>query len=100
LPLFGQDPEKILLDFIDSGFEAVIVKTKSDLFGEEWMGQKLNKKFLRYLKENNIGICGENDEYHTLVVDDPIFKKRIKITKSRLVNHLDYRLLDIQECSL
>jgi len=36
-PLWGQEPEKILLEFIDAGFEAMIVSAKADLFDEAWI---------------------------------------------------------------
>lgn len=78
-PLWGKEPEKILLEFIDAGFEAIIVSAKADLFGKEWIGQRVDRDFLRYLKDNNIDACGENGEYHTFVTDGPMFRKKIKI---------------------
>ena len=33
--------------------------------------------FITYLKEHQLDICGENGEYHTLVIDGPLFKKRL-----------------------
>jgi len=99
-PLWGQEPERILLDFIDMGFEAMIVSAKSDLFDGEWIGRKVDWEFLRYLKDNNIDLCGENGEYHTFVTDCPTFKKKIKITKSKPITRDGYRLLDTFEYSL
>ncbi len=78
-PLWGKEPEKILLEFIDAGFEAIIVSAKADLFGKEWIGQRVDRDFLRYLKDNNIDACGENGEYHTFVTYGPMFRKKIKI---------------------
>ncbi|MFB0527525.1 MAG: diphthine--ammonia ligase, partial [bacterium] len=80
-PLWGEEPERVLLDFIDAGFEAIIVSAKVDLFGKEWIGGKVDRDFFEYVKENGIDICGENGEYHTLVVDGPMFKKKIRITE-------------------
>jgi diphthamide synthase (EF-2-diphthine--ammonia ligase) len=34
-PLWGKVPEKILLDFMDSGFEATVVSADSNLFDKE-----------------------------------------------------------------
>ena len=98
--LWGQEPERILLDFIDAGFEAIIVSAKSELFGKEWIGQKVDKGFFKYLKENNIDICGENGEYHTLVVDGLMFKKKIRITESQSISREGYWFLDTLEYSL
>ena len=98
--IWGQEPERILLDFIDLGFQAIIVSAKSDLFGKEWIGRKVDRNFYKYLKENSIDICGENGEYHTLVVGGPMFKKKIGITESNPVKREGYWFLDTLEYSL
>ncbi|MFC1950068.1 diphthine--ammonia ligase [Chloroflexota bacterium] len=99
-PLWGQDTERILHDFIDAGFEATIVSAKSELFDDKWIGRKVDREFMNYLKGNNIDICGENGEYHTLVTAGPIFKKKIKITKSQPIMRDNHRFLDTLEYSL
>ena len=99
-PLWAQEPESVLLNFIDAGFEAIIVSAKSELFGEEWIGQKIDREFLKCLKENSIDICGENGEYHTLVLYGPMFKKKIGITKTKSIRRNGYWFLDTLEYSL
>lgn len=100
-PLWGQEPEKIFLDFIKSGFKAVVVSTQADLLGKEWVGRKLDKLFLKDIKcLNNIDICGENGEYHSLVVDGPIFKKKIDIKEARKTLRAGYWFLDIRDYQL
>jgi diphthine-ammonia ligase len=99
-PLWGEEAEIILLDFIDAGFEAIIVSAKADLFGKEWIGRKIDRDFFKYIKENSIDICGENGEYHTLVVDGPMFKKKIRITESKPITREGYWFLDTVEYSL
>ena len=99
-PLWEQDPERVLLDFIDAGFEATIVSAKSKLFDDKWIGQRVGREFLSHLKNNNIDICGENGEYHTFVIDGPMFQKRIKITKSQPITRDDHWFLDTLEYSL
>ena len=101
-PLWEKDLEEILGGFIDSGFEALVVSAKSELIEQEWIGRRVDRSFMDYLRHKGIDICGENGEYHTLVVDGPIFKKKIDITQSKTIvrdNHwfLDtgrYRLVD------
>lgn len=99
-PLWGEEPEKILLEFIDAGFEAIIVSAKADLFGKEWIGQKVDRDFFKYVKESSIDICGENGEYHTLVVNGPVFKKKLRITESKAITRDGYWFLDTVEYSL
>jgi len=99
-PLWEQDPERVLLEFIDAGFEATIVSAKSELFDDKWIGRKVDREFLSHLKDNNIDLCGENGEYHTFVTDGPMFQKRIKITKSQPITRDGYWFLDTLEYSL
>jgi len=99
-PLWERGTERILLEFIDAGFEAMIVSAKAAQFDDKWIGRKVDREFLNYLKDNNIDLCGENGEYHTFVTDGPIFQKRIKITKSQPITRDGYRLLDTIEYSL
>lgn len=85
LPLWGEDQEKLFREFIDSGFESVVVATKAELLGEEWLGRKVDLAFLGELKElkktKNVTItpCGEAGEYHTYVINGPLFRRRIEI---------------------
>jgi diphthine-ammonia ligase len=93
-PLWGRNSEEVLSDFIDAGFEAVIVSAQSKFVGEEWIGRQVDKDFMEYLKDKNIDVCGENGEYHTLVINGPIFDKRIEIVESRTINRDGYWFLD------
>jgi len=99
-PLWGQDPERILLEFIDAGFEATVVSAKSELFDDKWIGRKVDRELLSHLKDNNIDLCGENGEYHTFVAGGPMFNKKINITKSQPITRDGYWFLDTLEYSL
>ncbi len=99
-PLWLRDQEGVILEFIDAGFEATIVSAKADLFDASWLGRKVDREFLGYLKEKNIDLCGENGEYHTLVTAAPLFKKRIEITRSQPIRRDGFWFLDTIEYSL
>jgi uncharacterized protein (TIGR00290 family) len=94
-PLWGRNTEEVVSDFIDSGFEAVIVSAKSELIGREWIGHGVDKDFVNYLSNMGIDHCGESGEYHTLVVNGPIFESRIEITQSSTIQRDNHWLLDI-----
>lgn len=99
-PLWGRKPEEVLSGFIDSGFEALVVSAQSKLIGREWIGRPVDRGFMDYLKQREIDICGENGEYHTLVVDGPIFRGRIEVTESTTIERDDYWLLDTRQYRL
>jgi uncharacterized protein (TIGR00290 family) len=101
LPLWGEEQNKILREFIALGFEAVVVATRADLLGEEWLGRKLDSDFLADLaKLENITPCGEAGEYHTLVINGPLFQQRIEIVEASRVLNNGHWLLDIVKCEL
>lgn len=78
LPLWKEKREKLLEEFIQTGFKAIVVATNADFLGKEWLGREIDKKFIDDLKSfGNIDLCGEKGEYHTFVYDGPIFKKSV-----------------------
>ncbi len=89
LPLWGEQQEKLLKEFISLGFTAIVVAAKAELFGREWLGRKVDRDFLDHLEvlkeTKEVTPCGEAGEYHTLVVDGPLFRKRLEILRSRRV---------------
>lgn len=99
-PLWGRDTKGLLKEFIDIGFEAVVVCAKSELIGKEWIGHKVDYSFMDYLGAKGIDYCGEKGEYHTLVTNGPIFKSRVKLLQSRIVQRDGYSLLDISRYEL
>lgn len=101
MPLWGRDTKELVLEIINSGFKSILVALKVDLLGKEWLGRGIDNKFI---DELNPGIdpCGEKGEFHTLVVDGPIFKKPIKIVKAEAKIREGLRkhwFLDIREYS-
>ena len=102
LPLWGRDPEGLLREFIDDGFEAVVVSAKADIFSEEWLGRRIDHSFLVDLKQlvkgKDVDVCGEKGEYHTVVVDGPLFKQRLEITRGERVQRDGYWFLDVPRC--
>jgi uncharacterized protein (TIGR00290 family) len=96
-PLWAGDTLQIMKDFLSEGFEAVVVRTKLDILGEEWLGRKVDKQFLSdLLKLGNVDPCGEKGEYHTVVTDGPLFKKRINIVEGKKSAKDGYGLFDVK----
>lgn len=96
-PLWEQEREKTLNEFINAGFTAIVVATKANLLGEEWLGRKIDKEFIQDLKNRQgVDLCGEWGEYHSFVTDGPFFKKRIEILESSK-NLKRYTVADVKE---
>jgi len=98
LPLWKEDSTMLLREMIGSGFEVFVVSVKDGLLSREWLGRRIDLEFLQDLKQLDEAIdpCGENGEYHTIVTDGPIFKKRIVISESNPVLREGYWFLNIE----
>lgn len=93
-PLWNRDTEEILREFIGADFEAIVIGAKSSVIGAEWLGRRMDQDFIEYLKSRGVCPCGENGEYHTLVVNGPIFKRAIEIIEARTIARDGYWFLD------
>jgi diphthine-ammonia ligase len=93
-PLWGQSTDDVIDQFLDAGFESVIVAADAKLIDEEWLGKKVDRDFINYLKSKNIDPCGESGEYHTVVVNGPLFKRKIEITEEQTIRRGDHWFLN------
>lgn len=99
-PLWDRDPQGLLSEFIDIGFRAVIVGARADLIDAEWIGRRVDRDFIEYLKNRGICPCGEKGEYHTLVIDGPIFASPIEIAEAGTIARDKYWFLDTRRYGL
>ncbi|MCX5782581.1 MAG: diphthine--ammonia ligase [Elusimicrobia bacterium] len=84
-PLWNQETEKLVAEFIDAGFETMIVSANASLLPKEIIGRNINGETLNIIRSKNVCVCGENGEFHTFVFDGPNFSKCIEITESETV---------------
>lgn len=95
-PLWKEDREKLVYEFIDSGFKTVINKVNLQHMGEEFLGEILTKEVIENIKDTGSDVCGENGEYHTFVIDGPLFKNPIHFDKKEIVLENGYGYLNIK----
>jgi uncharacterized protein (TIGR00290 family) len=95
-PLWNRPAGDVLKQFIGLGFEAVIVSANSKYIDETWVGRVVDSDFQDYLSSKGIDPCGENGEYHTVVINGPLFSRKISLTAGRVISKDEFRLLDIR----
>jgi len=90
-PLWHVDEEKYLRELVKAGFEVIITDVAADGFDESWLGRRIDDKTIDDLlaleKRRKISIVGEGGEYETAVLDCPLFRQRIEVTKAEKVWH-------------
>jgi len=95
-PIWQQEREKLLNEFITAGFETYIVSVRSDLMGKEWLGRKIDSSFIEDLKKYpDIDLCGEKGEFHSFVTNGPLFKKQILLSKTGIISEDNHHFWDI-----
>jgi diphthine-ammonia ligase len=82
-PLWNENPSKLLAEFIDEGFEAIVVSCQAEKFDKDFVGRRVDKRMMHELEARGICPCGENGEFHTLVINGPIFKRGINIINAK-----------------
>ena len=102
-PIFGWDTETVMARFLEAGFAALVISGRPDYFGAEQMGARLGGEFLEWCRaQPGLDVCGENGEFHSVVVDGPLFQRRLAVTEGVpcQVNgqwFLDIRRWELQE---
>lgn len=96
-PLWQEDRERLVNEFIDCGFKAIIKKVNLKALHEEFLGRELTKDVVQEIKKLGCDPCGENGEYHTLVFDGPIFKNKIdfKVVSKELIDDFGYLNIEL-----
>jgi uncharacterized protein (TIGR00290 family) len=89
LPLWQQDRIVLVNEMIDNGIETMIVSCNSQM-GENYLGKILTKELAQELLGKGIDPCGENGEFHTLVINCPLFSEAIELPKYTTKIHNDY----------
>ncbi|MGL5312581.1 MAG: diphthine--ammonia ligase [Peptostreptococcaceae bacterium] len=95
-PLWQEDRESLVYEFIDSGFTTIIKNVNLNNMGEDFLGKKLTREVIQEIKQTGSDACGENGEYHTFVVDGPLFKNRIDFENKGIRIIDGYGFLDVE----
>ncbi len=80
-PLWQKNQIDLLKELIDNNFEVILSSVAAYPLDKNWIGKKIDEKFIEEIKElqrkYKINPAGEGGEYETLVINCPLFKKRV-----------------------
>ena len=103
-PYWHVDELEYMREIVLLGFEVIVSGVFAYGLDESWLGRKIDNKAIDELVKINekvgINLAFEGGEAETLVIDGPIFKKRIKILKDEKTWHLDSGLYIIEDAKL
>lgn len=78
LPLWHRDRGEIAREVIELGFRAIVVCVDSRHLPDEMCGRDFDTRFISELPPS-VDPCGENGEFHTFVVDGPLFVRPVRV---------------------
>jgi uncharacterized protein (TIGR00290 family) len=89
LPLWKQDRKALVFQMLEAGIETIIVSC-NETMGRSFIGRIITPALVAELEALGVDACGENGEYHTLVLDCPLFTERINVTVMEKIKHEQY----------
>ena len=95
-----EESPMLLEEFISHGFSAVVCRASEKYFDRTWAGRMLDWSFFQEIQKHDLCVMGEFGEYHTFVLDGPIFQKRVRIIESGVVLNSGLWSLDLKQCRL
>jgi diphthine-ammonia ligase len=94
-PLWDDSVQILLQDFFDAGFVAKIISVNAELLSANYLGKILDKELITEFTKLGIDPAGEKGEYHTIVIDGPIFTKPLCLLEKERVLKEGYWFLDV-----
>lgn len=94
-PLWKKGRRDLLNEFIRLNFKAAIIAVKQSVLDKEFLGKTFNSDVVNEIENTGIDASGEDGEYHTVVIDGPIFSYTVNLVLGKPVLHNGYWLLDI-----
>ncbi len=103
-PLWQREPLDLLNEILRLGFDIIVVGVYAYGFGEDWLGRRIDEVTVADLinlnKKHGVSLVGEGGEYETLVLDAPIFKKRIEVVEAQRIWKDESGYLKITQATL
>lgn len=97
MPLWLRSHREVVEEFINLGFKSVIVTVNLKLGMQvEDLGKTLTLDYIQELEDRGVDPCGEGGEFHTTVIDGPIFNKAIPVRHGDIVYHEEYAFLPLE----
>jgi uncharacterized protein (TIGR00290 family) len=93
-PLWGRDTTALARQFLEAGFEAVLVCIDPRALDPAFAGRRYDERLLAELPAS-VDACGENGEFHTFVYGGPIFAAPIACETGAIVERDGFVFCDL-----
>ncbi|KAK8379049.1 hypothetical protein O3P69_009651 [Scylla paramamosain] len=103
--MWRRDQSELLQEMVACGLDAILIKVAAiGLHPRKHLGRSISQmmSYLEKMKEKyHLNVCGEGGEYETFTLDCPLFRKRIVVHKTEMVETAgDVGYLNLTELEL
>jgi len=95
LPLWQAGRRDLLHEFITAGFRALIVVVDDQRLDDSFLGRQIDWQTVADLEAAGVDACGEEGEYHTVVIDGPLFSSALQLRPGDIVRREGYSFLEM-----
>ena len=97
MPLWQRPHREVIEEFIQLGFKTMIVTVNLDLgMKVDDLGKVLTLDYIQELENRGIDPCGEGGEFHSTVINGPLFTAPIAVRKGDILYHENYTFLALE----
>ncbi|MBN1157037.1 diphthine--ammonia ligase [Candidatus Woesearchaeota archaeon] len=88
-PLWHKSQEDYIRELIKNDFRVIITAIAAEGLDRSFLGKEIDENLIKELiiinKKNKMNLAGEGGEYESLVLDCPLFKKKIIVEKAEIL---------------
>lgn len=95
-PLWGEPRRKLLEELLAEGFKAVITVVDTGRVPAEFLGREFTLELIEELESLGVDACGEEGEFHTVIIDGPIFVEAVPAVFGEIIEAGQYRILEVK----
>lgn len=95
-PLWQEPRRKIVKELVGEGFRAVITVVDTKRLDERFLGRDFTYDLIDELEAEGVDVCGEEGEFHTVIVDGPIFVEPVPVIFGEKIKAGNYGILEVK----
>jgi uncharacterized protein (TIGR00290 family) len=94
-PLWGEAPDKLVREFVESGGRAVITCVDLSRLDNSWLGRIIDERFPDEIGATPADACGENGEFHSFAFRGQAFKHPVSWRSGDIRSEPGFGQLDV-----
>lgn len=94
-PIWGEEPIRLLSEFVEAGGRAVITCVDLTRLDSSWLGRIIDERFVDEIASTQTDPCGENGEFHSFAFQGPVFARLVSWKLGEKRSEAGFSQLDV-----